>query len=478
MSTLLIQNARCVATFDHADPSHARELRDASLFIRNNCIAYIGSAADLPQEAVNADEVIDARNHLVTPGLVNTHHHMYQSLTRAIPQVQNAELFSWLRGLYPIWAGLTPEMVRISTQVAMAELLLSGCTTSSDHLYIYPNGVRLDDSIEAAHEIGMRFVATRGSMSVGQSQGGLPPDRVVEQEDFILQDTQRLIETYHGTGHGAMVNVAVAPCSPFSVSRDLMRESALLARALGARLHTHLAENDHDLAYSREKFNCTPTQYAQDLGWLGHDVWHAHCVKLDDAGISLFAATRTGVAHCPCSNMRLASGIAPIRRMLNAGVPVGLGVDGCASNDAAHLVNEARQALLLARVGRAMQPPEQREGRTFFGCDLGPAEMTVRDALGVATRGGAQVLGRSDIGHLAMGMCADLALFDLNTLGFAGGAVHDPIGALLLCASPQADYTIVNGRVVVRQGQLTTVDLGPLVERHNALAVQLAGLSL
>ncbi|OGB28695.1 MAG: 8-oxoguanine deaminase [Burkholderiales bacterium RIFCSPLOWO2_12_FULL_61_40] len=478
MSTLLIQNARCVATFDHADPSHARELRDASLFIRNNCIAYIGSAADLPQEAVNADEVIDARNHLVTPGLVNTHHHMYQSLTRAIPQVQNAELFSWLRGLYPIWAGLTPEMVRISTQVAMAELLLSGCTTSSDHLYIYPNGVRLDDSIEAAHEIGMRFVATRGSMSVGQSQGGLPPDRVVEQEDFILQDTQRLIETYHGTGHGAMVNVAVAPCSPFSVSRDLMRESALLARSLGARLHTHLAENDHDLAYSREKFNCTPSQYAQDLGWLGHDVWHAHCVKLDDAGISLFAATRTGVAHCPCSNMRLASGIAPIRRMLNAGVPVGLGVDGCASNDAAHLVNEARQALLLARVGRAMQPPEQREGRTFFGCDLGPAEMTVRDALGVATRGGAQVLGRSDIGHLAMGMCADLALFDLNTLGFAGGAVHDPIGALLLCASPQADYTIVNGRVVVRQGQLTTVDLGPLVERHNALAVQLAGLSL
>ena len=478
MSTLLIKNARCVATFDHADPTHARELRDASLFIRNHRIAYIGPAADLPQDAVDADDTIDARNHLVTPGLVNTHHHMYQSLTRAIPQVQNAELFGWLRGLYPIWAGLTPEMVRVSTQIAMAELLLSGCTTSSDHLYIYPNGVRLDDSIEAAREIGMRFVATRGSMSVGQSQGGLPPDRVVEQEDFILQDTQRLIETYHGTGHGAMVNVAVAPCSPFSVSRDLMRESALLARSLGARLHTHLAENDHDLAYSREKFNCTPSQYAQDLGWLGHDVWHAHCVKLDDAGISLFAATRTGVAHCPCSNMRLASGIAPIRRMLNAGVPVGLGVDGCASNDAAHLVNEARQALLLARVGRAMQPPEQREGRTFFGCDLGPAEMTVRDALGVATRGGAQVLGRSDIGHLAMGMCADLALFDLNTLGFAGGAVHDPIGALLLCASPQADYTIVNGRVVVRQGQLTTVDLGPLVERHNALAVQLAGLSL
>jgi cytosine/adenosine deaminase-related metal-dependent hydrolase len=392
--------------------------------------------------------------------------------------VQNAELFGWLGGLYPIWAGLTPEMVQVSTQIAMAELLMSGCTTSSDHLYIYPNGVRLDDSIDAARAIGMRFVATRGSMSVGQSQGGLPPDRVVEREDFILQDTQRLIERYHDTAHGAMVNVAVAPCSPFSVSRDLMRESALLARSLGARLHTHLAENDHDLAYSREKFNCTPTQYAQDLGWLGHDVWHAHCVKLDDEGISLFAATRTGVAHCPCSNMRLASGIAPVRRMLNAGVPVGLGVDGSASNDAAHMLNEARQAMLLARVGRAMQPPEQRDGRTFFGCDLGPAEMTVRDALSVATRGGAQVLGRSDIGHLAVGMCADLALFDLNTLGFAGGAVHDPVGALLLCASPQADYTIVNGRVVVRQGQLTTVDLGPLVERHNTLALQLATQTL
>lgn len=476
MPTLLIQNARCIATFDQADPLAARELCDASVFIRGNTIEAIGPTLDLPQ---TADEVINARGHLVTPGLINTHHHMTQSLTRAIPQVQNAELFGWLRGLYPIWAGLTPEMVRVSTQIAMAELLLSGCTTSSDHLYIYPNGVRLDDSIEAAQTIGMRFVASRGSMSVGQSQGGLPPDVVVENEDAILKDTQRLIETWHDPRHGAMVNVAVAPCSPFSVSQDLMRQSAVLARSYGVRLHTHLAENDHDLAYSREKFNCTPTQYAQDLGWLGPDVWHAHCVKLDDAGISLFAATRTGVAHCPFSNMRLGSGIAPIRKMLDAGVPVGLGVDGSASNDAAHMVNEARQALLLARVGRAVQPPETRtqadgSQRTFFGCDLGPAEMTARDALTMATRGGAQVLGRPDIGHLAVGMCADLALFDLETLGFTGGAVHDPVGALLLCASPQAAYTIVNGRVVVRQGQLSTVELGPLIERHNRLARQLA----
>ncbi|MDZ4282854.1 MAG: 8-oxoguanine deaminase [Hydrogenophaga sp.] len=477
MTTLLIHNATCIATFDHTDPAQGRELRDASLFVRDKLIEWIGPASELPAALKAADETIDARGHLVMPGLVNTHHHMYQGLTRTVPAVQNAELFGWLRGLYPIWTGLTPEMVRVSTQVAMAELLMSGCTTSSDHLYLYPNGVQLEDSIEAAQAIGMRFVATRGSMSVGQSQGGLPPDSVVEREDAILQDSQRLIETWHDARHGAMLQIALAPCSPFSVSTGLMKDSAALARSFkgqGVRLHTHLAENDHDIAYSLAKFNRTPAQYAQDLGWLGDDVWHAHCVKLDDDGISLFAASRTGVAHCPCSNMRLASGIAPVRRLLNAGVPVGLGVDGSASNDGAHMVGEARQALLLARVGRAMQPPELRDGKTFFGCDLGPAEMTARDALQMATRGGAQVLGRSDVGHLAPGMCADLALFDLRTLGFAGGAVHDPVASLLLCASAQAAYTVVNGRVVVRQGQLTTLDLGPLLERHNRLALQLA----
>ena len=457
--TLLIRDAACVATFDDA----RTELRDASVFVRGHRIEAIGPARALPQQA---DETLDARGHLVLPGLVNTHHHMFQSLTRAIPAVQDAELFAWLRGLYPIWAGLTPEMVRVSTQLAMAELLLSGCTTSSDHLYLHPNGVRLDDSIEAAAEIGMRFVATRGSMSVGASQGGLPPDRLVERADAILADTRRVIERYHDRSHGAMVNVAVAPCSPFSVSRDLMRESAALARAYGVRLHTHLAENDHDVAYSREKFGCTPAQYAQDLGWVGPDVWHAHCVKLDPDGIALFARTRTGVAHCPCSNMRLASGIAPVRRMLDAGVPVGLGVDGSASNDGAQMVAEARQALLLARVGRSLEP---------FGCDHGPAEMTARDALALATRGGAEVLGRPDIGHLAPGMCADLALFDLRGAAFAGGAVHDPVASLLLCASAPAAWTIVNGRVVVRQGRLATVDLGPLVERHDVLARTLAG---
>ena len=476
MTTLLLHHARCIATLD----DQRRELTDASIFVRNGLIEFVGLADDLPPQLRDAaDEVIDARHHLVTPGLVNTHHHMFQSLTRCIPAVQNAELFGWLRGLYPIWAGITPEMIRTSTQVAMAELLLSGCTTSSDHLYLFPNGCRLDDSIDAARDIGMRFTASRGSMSVGQSQGGLPPDRLVEPEDFILKDTQRLIDRYHDATHGSMTQVAVAPCSPFSVSRDLMRESARLARASKVRLHTHLAENDHDIAYTRERFNCTPAEYAESLDWLGHDVWHAHCVKLDDLGISLFAASKTGVAHCPCSNMRLASGIAPIRKMLNAGVAVGLGVDGSASNDAAHLVNEARQAMLLARVGRAMAPPESRATatgtQTFFGCDLGPAEMTARDALELATRGGAQVLGRSDIGHIAPGMCADLALFDLRTLAFAGGAVHDPVASLMLCASSNAAHTLVNGRVVVRDGRLATLELEPLIEQHNRLALQLAG---
>jgi 8-oxoguanine deaminase len=459
--TLLIDHAEAVATMD----DEGVEWRDASVLIKGNRIAWVGPAAQLPPGArESASEVINARGHVVMPGMVNTHHHMFQSLTRAVPAAQNAELFGWLKVLYPIWSGLTPEMIHVSTQIAMAELLLSGCTTSSDHLYLYPNGARLDDSITAAQEIGMRFHAARGSMSVGESDGGLPPDHLVEDEEDILVDTQRLIERYNDNARHSMLRVVAAPCSPFSVSRDLMRESASLARSMGARVHTHLAENDFDVAYSLERFGVTPTQYAESLGWMGSDVWHAHCVKLDAPGIARFAATGTGVAHCPCSNMRLASGIAPVRRMLNAGVPVGLGVDGSASNDGAHMLNEARQALLLARVGRSLEPG---------GCEFGPSEMTARDALALATRGGARVLGRDDIGTLATGMSADVALFDVGSLGFAGGAVHDPIAALAFCASAQAAYTIVNGRVVVRRGQLMTVDLGPLIERHNRLAKQL-----
>ena len=460
MSTLLIKNAHAIATFN----DEGSELRNAYVFARNGVIESLGPTVDAPQLA---DEIIDASRCVVIPGLVNTHHHMYQTLTRAIPAVQDAELFTWLKGLYPIWSRLTPDMIHVSALTAMAELLLSGCTTSSDHLYLYPNGAKLDDTIAAAQHIGMRFHAMRGSMSVGESAGGLPPDSVVENENAILKDSQRVVEQFHDANRYAMIRVGLAPCSPFSVSTDLMRASATLARSFagqGVRLHTHLAENDHDVAYTREKFNKTPTEYAESLGWLGPDVWHAHCVKLDAPGIAKFAATGTGVAHCPCSNMRLASGIAPIRTLINSGVRVGLGVDGSASNDGAHLLAEARQAMLLARVGRSLQP---------FGCDDGSRELSARDALRLATRGGAGVLGRDDIGAIAPGMAADLALFRIDTLAMAGGAVHDPIAALMFCASPQTEYTIVNGRVVVREGRLTTLDLPPHVERHNHMAQRL-----
>jgi len=449
MATLLIRNARLLVTMDDA----RREIEGGGVFVRDNAIEAVGACGDLPD---TADEVIDAREQVVVPGLVNTHHHMYQTLTRAL--VQDNELFGWLRGLYPIWANLTPEMVRVSTQTAMAELLLSGCTTSSDHLYIYPDGVRLDDSIEGAAQIGMRFHAARGSMSVGQSKGGLPPDRVVEEEAAILKETQRLIERWHNPGRFAMQRIVVAPCSPFSVSRDLMRESALLARQYGVSLHTHLAENDNDIAYTREKFGCTPAEYAESLGWVGPDVWCAHCVKLDAPGIGLFARSGTGVAHCPCSNMRLASGIAPIRAMRDAGVNVGLGVDGAASNDAGHMLGEARMAMLLQRVAH--------------GAEKGPSAMSAREALEIATLGGAKVLMRDDIGALAPGMAADIVTFSLNEIGLAG-ALHDPLAALLFCHVPRVQHSIVNGRVVVRDGELTTLELPVLIERHNALAHQL-----
>lgn len=448
MASLLIKNARVLVTMDDT----RREISNGAVYIIDNVIAEVGLSADLPQ---TADEVIDAVDHVVMPGLINTHHHMYQSLTRVIPAAQNGELFNWLTNLYPIWANLTPEMVQVSTQAAMAELILSGCTTSSDHLYIYPNGCQLDHSLQAAQEIGMRFHAARGSMSVGQSKGGLPPDRVVEDEASILHDTQRLIETYHDSSRHAMQRIVVAPCSPFSVSRDLMRESATLARSFGVSLHTHLAENANDIAYSREKFNMAPAEYAEDCGWVGHDVWHAHCVQLDDDGIYMFARTGTGIAHCPCSNMRLASGIAPIRKMLDAGVSVGLGVDGCASNDSGHMLGEVRQAMLLQRVG------------------FGPDAMTARQALEVATLGGAKVLNRDDIGALKPGMSADIVMFNLKQIGFAG-AWHDPVAALVFCTPSDVAYSIINGRVVVRDGQITSIDLPLVMERHNRLAHQLA----
>ena len=451
MPTLLIRHARMLVTMD----AHRREIPDGAVFARDGVIEAVGPSTQLPAEA---DEVIDARGHLVRPGLVNTLHHMYQSLTRVVPGVQDCELFDWLRGLYPIWSRLTPEMVAVSTQTAMAELLLSGCTTTSDHLYLFPNGCRLDDSIEAAAGVGMRFHAARGAMSVGARQGGLPPDEVVEHEAAILRDTQRLIERWHDPARFAMQRIVVAPCSPFSVSQDLMRESARLARSYGAAhrvsLHTHLAENSKDIAYTREKFNCTPAEYAEQLGWLGPDVWHAHCVQLDAAGILAFGRSGTGVAHCPGSNMRLGSGAAPLRAMRAAGVPVSIAVDGSASNDSGHLLAEARLAMLLQRVGGAGAP------------------LAAREVLEMATLGGAQVLNRDDIGALAPGMAADLITVPLDEIGLAG-ALHDPVAAVLFCQVPRVATSVVQGRVLVRDGQLTTLDLPRLVERHNHLATAL-----
>jgi len=455
MSTLLIRHATLLVTMD----AQRREIVDGAVFARDGVIEAVGASAQLPP---TADEVIDARGQIVIPGLVNTHHHFYQTLTRAVPAAQDAELFTWLKTLYPIWARLTPEMAFVSTQTAMAELLLSGCTTSSDHLYLFPNGTRLDDTLEAAAQIGMRFHAARGAMSVGESKGGLPPDRVVEDEAEILKDTQRLIERWHDPKRHAMQRIVVAPCSPFSVSRELMRDAALLARSFGSThgvsLHTHLAENDNDIAYTREKFNCTPAEYAEQLGWVGPDVWHAHCVELDEAGIALFASTGTGVAHCPGSNMRLASGIAPIRAMRDAGVPVSIAVDGSASNDSGHMLGEARLALLLQRVAH--------------GPEKGPSAMTAREVLEIATLGGAQVLNRDDIGALAPGMSADIASIPLDDIGMAG-ALHDPLAALFFCHVPRVRHSVVNGRVVVRDGQLATLELPKLIERHNRLAAGL-----
>ncbi|GEO15087.1 8-oxoguanine deaminase [Microvirga aerophila] len=444
MRSLLIRNADVIVTMDSA----RREIAHGGIFIEGNRIVAVGSGDELP---TNADEVLDLSGHIVVPGLINTHHHMFQSLTRVVPASQNEELFGWLTNLFPIWAKLTPEMIFVSTQTAMAELLLSGCTTSSDHLYIYPNGCRLDDSIEAASEIGLRFHASRGSMSIGESRGGLPPDRLVEDEAAILKDTQRLIETYHDAGRFSMLRIVAAPCSPYTVSEDLMRESAHLARSYGVSLHTHLAESVKDVDYSRERFNLTPAEYAEKLGWVGRDVWHAHCVHIDEPGIHLFARTGTGIAHCPCSNMRLASGIAPVRQMICAGVPVGIGVDGSASSDSGDILAETRQAMLLQRVG------------------FGPRAMSAREALELATVGGARVLNRDDIGALAPGMAADLVAFNLNRIEYAG-ALHDPVSALVFCAPARVDYSIVNGRVLVRDRQITSIDLGPLVERHNRLA--------
>jgi len=445
MGTLLIRNARVLVTMD----ADRREIADGALLARDHIIAWVGRSDEAPAQA---DTVIDATDMVVLPGLINTHHHFFQSLTRAMPGAQDAGLFDWLRTLYRIWPGLDDEAIYVSAKLALCELLLSGCTTASDNLYLYPNGARIDDEIRAAQELGMRFHPTRGSMSVGESEGGLPPDALVEQdEDAILADCRRVIETYHDSERYAMCRVAVAPCAPFNVSEGLMRASAELARAYGVRLHTHLAETLDEEAYCLERVGMRPVAYMQELGWLGPDVWWAHAVWPNAAEIALLAETGTGVAHCPGSNMRLGSGIAPVRAYRDAGVAVGLAVDGSASNDGGNLLAEARQAMLLQRVAH--------------GADA----LGAREALELATLGGAAVLGRDDIGVLAPGMAADLVAYDMNRLEYAG-AQADPVAALVLCAPTPAVHAVIGGRTVVRDGELLGVDLAALIARHNALS--------
>ena len=418
-----------------------RAITAGDVLLRDGVIAAVG--VDFPSDGCS---VVNAEGCLVTPGLVNTHHHLYQTMTRAVPGAQDAALFGWLQTLYPIWAAMRPDDFFTSAQVGMVELLLSGCTTTADHLYLYPNGARLEDTIHAAQEIGMRFHPTRGAMSIGESDGGLPPDHLVEREAAILDDMIRVIDAFHDASHGSMLRVGVAPCSPFSVSRELMRDAAVLARDKSVMMHTHLAENNEDIAYSLERFGMRPGQYAEELGWTGPDVWHAHCVKLNPQEIALFARTQTGVAHCPCSNCRLASGIAPVRAMRDAGVPVGLGVDGSASNDSGNLMAEARQTMLLQRVA------------------YGAGAMSPGEALEIATRGGAQILGRDDCGSLEVGKCADVVIWDMEDVSGAGN--WDP-AAILLAGPSLARDVFVNGKQVVAEGHITTLDQRALAARQN-----------
>ena len=446
MPEILIRNADVVVTMN----ATRQELTTTDLHLKDGVVHAIGKGLSAPEA-----QVIEARGCVVTPGLVNTHHHLYQTLTRAVPGGQDALLFGWLKTLYPIWSRFGPDEMFTSAQVGLAELALSGCTMTSDHLYLYPNGSRLDDTIAAAGEVGLRFHPTRGAMSIGESSGGLPPDSLVEKEPAILNDMIRVVDQFHDPRPGAMVRVGLAPCSPFSVSRELMRDAALLARDKGVMLHTHLAENDEDIAYSLAQFGCRPGQYAEDLGWTGADVWHAHCVKLDGSEIDLFARSGTGVAHCPCSNCRLGSGIAPVRAMRDAGVKVALGVDGSASNDAGNLIAEARMAMLLQRVAK--------------GADA----MSAREVLEIATLGGAQVLGRDDLGSIEPGKRADLAIWDMTGIEAAGS--WDPVAALVLCGPTRARGLIVEGREVVRDGQMVTLDLPRVLERQRWLAGRLAG---
>jgi 8-oxoguanine deaminase len=469
MNTLLARNAEILVTMD----GERRELRQTSLYAEDGIIRQIGPASELPQ---SADAVIDLSGQIVLPGFVNCHHHLNQTLTRNLPQCQNNNLFPWLRGQYRIWAGTTPEASRTSVIVGLAELALSGCTTVFDHSYIFKSGNTVDCLIEAAREFGSRFHVSRGSMSLGESKGGLPPDDCVEEERFILKDTQRAIETYHEASRGAMTRVVVAPCSPFSVSASLLKESAALARHYKVGLHTHLCETYDEERYTLGNFAMRPIEWMESLDWLGEDVWFGHAIHVLDDEILQLARCGCGAAHCPSSNMRLASGIAPIKKYMAAGVKVGLGVDGSASNDSSNMMLEVRTAFLLSRLKMGLLPPEGPE-RYMNLPQSHPKRatewMTAREALELGTLGGARVLGRDDIGSLEVGKCADFFSIRLNTVDFAG-ALHDPVAATVFCAPQKAHYTVINGRVIVEKGRVLSVDLDHVVEEHNRHSLALA----
>lgn len=458
MSTLLIKNALVLATMD----DNRQEICDGGLLIRDGFIESVGKTSDLPAEA---DEILDLSGHVVLPGLINTHHHFYQTLTRAIPGAQNSNLFNWLKTLYPIWGRMTPEDIYISTQTAMAELALSGCTTASDHLYLFPNGSKLDDEIEGARQVGLRFHASRGSMSLGESKGGLPPDSVVDTEEHILEDCVRVVEKYHDPKPGSMLQIVFAPCSPFSVSTELMRESAKLARRYGVHLHTHLAETEDEEAFTLEKFGLRPVDYMASVDWVGNDVWFAHSVHVSPEDIQVYKKYGCGVAHCPSSNMRLGSGFAPLMEYLREGIHVGLGVDGSASNDGSHMLAEVRQALLMARLRAGLM------GASLSG-ENAPKLITAREVLEIATRGGAAVLGRKDIGSLEPGKCGDFIAVNMNRLRYTG-SLTDPLSALVFCNPGWVDFNYVQGKAIVKNGVLMTVNVPDLVQRHNKAAAGL-----
>lgn len=423
------------------------------LVIENGLISEVLAAGQQP--ARPCDQLFDARDHVVLPGLINTHHHFYQTLTRAWGPVVNQPLFPWLKTLYPVWARLTPDALALASKVAMAELLLSGCTTAADHHYLFPRGMEesIDIQVAAVRELGMRAMLTRGSMSLGEDDGGLPPRHTVQGQQQILDDSLRLVRRYHERGAGAQIQIALAPCSPFSVTEEIMVESAKLAVELDVRLHTHLAETLDEEAFCLERFGLRTVDYLEKVGWLGDRTWLAHGIHFNPDEMARLGAAGTGVCHCPVSNMRLASGICPTLDLEAAGAPVGLGVDGSASNDASNLMQEARQALYLQRLR------------------YGAERITPRKVLEWATRGSAKLLGRGDLGELLPGKQADLALFKLDDLRFSGS--HDPVAALILCGAERADRVMVGGKWKVVDGVIEGLDIEQLIARHKLAAAAL-----